>query len=71
MSGREPRARYTSLPTYRAAFDEMVRDPEFLAEAEKLKVEIDATGGERIEEISKTFYALPPETVERARELIE
>lgn len=59
------------VETYRAAFDEMVRDPAFLEDAEKLKVEIDATEGARIAEISKTFYALPPETVIRARELIE
>lgn len=56
---------------YRAAFDAMVRDPEFLADAEKLKVEISATGGARIEEIVKSYYASSPETVARARELIQ
>ena len=56
---------------YRAAFDAMVRDPAFLEDAEKLKVEIDATGGARIGEISRSFQARPPETVARARELIQ
>lgn len=58
------------VAAYRAAFDRMVRDPAFLAEAETLKVEISATGGARIDELVKGYYASPPETIARARELI-
>lgn len=58
------------VETYRAAFDRMVVDPEFLADAEKLNADISTTGGARIDEIVDTFYAQPPETVARAREMI-
>lgn len=58
------------VETYRAAFDRMVVDPEFLADAERLKADISTTGGARIDEIVETFYAQPPETVARAREMI-
>ncbi|WP_187968432.1 hypothetical protein [Aquibium microcysteis] len=55
---------------YRAAFDRMVADPEFLADAERTKAEIAPTSGRRIDEIVATFYAQPPETVARARDMI-
>lgn len=58
------------VETYRAAFDKMVVDPEFLADAEKSKADISTTRGARIDEIVKTFYASPPETIARAREMI-
>lgn len=58
------------VETYRAAFDRMVVDPEFLADAETMKAEISATAGARIDEMVRTFYAQPPETVARAREMI-
>lgn len=56
---------------YRAAFEKMVVDPEFRADAERLNADISVTSGARIDEIVKTFYASPPETVARAREMIQ
>ena len=46
------------VPAIRRAFDATMKDPEFIAEAEKLKIDIDPMTGEEVasmlEEIAKT-----------------
>jgi tripartite-type tricarboxylate transporter receptor subunit TctC len=51
----------------RHAFDETVKDKDFLAEAEKLKIEIDPLNGEHVAALIAEIYKTPPETVERVR----
>ena len=59
-----PPARAQAL---RKAFDETVRDPAFIAEAEKLALEPDLVTGAEIDEILARIYATPGPLVERAR----
>lgn len=47
----------------RKAFQDTMKDKEFLVEAEKLKCRIDPLKGEEIEEISKNLFELKPEAV--------
>jgi tripartite-type tricarboxylate transporter receptor subunit TctC len=52
----------------RRAFDAAMKDPELLAEAEKLKIEIDPLTGEQVAGLIADIYKTPPATVERVRE---
>jgi tripartite-type tricarboxylate transporter receptor subunit TctC len=55
----------------RRAFDATMKDPEFLAEAEKLKIEIDPLSGEQVAELVAQIYKTPAETVERVKAAFE
>jgi tripartite-type tricarboxylate transporter receptor subunit TctC len=55
--------------TMRRAFDETLRDPLFLADAEKALLEVDPVSGEAMEQALKVAYATPKELVRRAGEL--
>ena len=52
----------------RRAFDATMKDPEFLAEAEKLKIEVDPLTGEQVAALIVDIYKTPAATVERARD---
>jgi hypothetical protein len=53
----------------RSAFDATLKDPQFLAEAGKLQLEIDPLTGSEIEGLLKTAYAAPKPIVARAAQL--
>jgi tripartite-type tricarboxylate transporter receptor subunit TctC len=54
----------------RKAFDETMQDPEFLAEAKKLNIDIDGpSDGAAVEALLKQLYATPKEVVDRVIEL--
>jgi tripartite-type tricarboxylate transporter receptor subunit TctC len=55
----------------RAAFEATMRDPEFLAEAQRFQMEIDPLTGEQIGRLLAKAYATPREIVRRAAELVE
>jgi tripartite-type tricarboxylate transporter receptor subunit TctC len=55
----------------RAAFKATMSDPEFLAEAENLSIEIDAVNGEEIERIVRAVLASPPQVKARAKRILE
>ena len=50
----------------RAAFAGTVRDKDFLADAEKAKLEINPTTGEEIERVVARVYAAPQSVIDRA-----
>jgi tripartite-type tricarboxylate transporter receptor subunit TctC len=52
----------------RRAFDATMRDPAFLAETEKLKIEVEPLTGEQVATLIAEAYATPAETVARVRE---
>ena len=52
----------------RRAFDATMKDPEFLAEADKLKIEVDPLTGEQVAALIVDIYKTPAATVERVRE---
>lgn len=53
----------------RKAFDETMRDPKFLAEADKLHIEIDPLPGEAVAKAIDEAYAAPKNVIARAIEL--
>jgi hypothetical protein len=59
------------LVTVRRAFEETVKSEAFLAEARRLKLEIDPLNGAEVEAIVRDIYASSPAVIARARELIE
>ncbi len=59
------------VATLRRAFDATMKDPEFLAAAEKMQLEIEPVSGERIEKLVEDIYKTPPEAVAAAREAIK
>ncbi len=50
----------------RAAFHEAMIDPDFIAEAKRLNIEIGEISGERLQKILEDSFALPPEVIKAA-----
>jgi tripartite-type tricarboxylate transporter receptor subunit TctC len=55
----------------RAAFMATTRDKQFLEEAEKARIDITPSSGERVQEIVHKLYASPKHVVERAKDAIQ
>ena len=55
----------------RKAFMETMKDRDFLAEAEKMKLEITPVSGEKVQELVAEVYRTPAEVVQRAREAVK
>jgi tripartite-type tricarboxylate transporter receptor subunit TctC len=58
------------VKTMRDAFNKTTRDPAFLAEAERRRLDIDATAGEELDKLAKEVMTTPPDIVERVKKLI-
>jgi hypothetical protein len=52
----------------RRAFDATMRDPAYLADAEKLKIDIEPLTGEQVASLIAQVFATPAETVARVRD---
>jgi hypothetical protein len=64
------------LPSERAkalrdAFAATLKDPQFLADAEKQHMEINAVTGEQVDALVRKIFAAPSELQARARELVK
>lgn len=59
------------VAAFRKAFDAMVADTGFKAEADKLKIEIEATGGAEVQKTIERILKSPPHLIARAKELGE
>jgi hypothetical protein len=55
------------VAAFRKAFDETMKDPEFLAEAAKAKLIINPVNGDGVQKLVDDIYTTPKEDVERAR----
>jgi hypothetical protein len=55
----------------RKAFDDTMKDPAFLAEAEKLKLDIDPLNGVQVSELVARVLATPKDVVERVRDIFD
>jgi tripartite-type tricarboxylate transporter receptor subunit TctC len=55
----------------RRAFDATLKDPAFLAEAEKLKLDVNPVSGEDVDRLIAELYATPKDVVEEARVAIK
>jgi tripartite-type tricarboxylate transporter receptor subunit TctC len=62
-----PPARVAAL---RAAFDATMKDPAFLAEAEKLQFQVDPANAEQVATLVADVLATPPDVVARVRALL-
>jgi tripartite-type tricarboxylate transporter receptor subunit TctC len=58
------------LEVLRKAFDATMADKEFLADAERTRVDIEPLPGAKVQEVVAKLYAAPPAIVERARKAI-
>jgi tripartite-type tricarboxylate transporter receptor subunit TctC len=54
----------------REAFSKMLKDPDFLAEIERRKYELQPVKGEELEAMAKEVIAQPPDVIERMRKLL-
>ena len=54
----------------RAAFEATLKDPAFIADAQKLQMEIDPLTGAEIEALLRTAYSAPQPIVQRAAQLV-
>ena len=59
------------LALLRGAFDETMRDPDFLAEAGKLDLDVRPVNGGAVEALIKEIYASPPEAIRIATDAIK
>ncbi len=59
------------LATLRGAFDKMVADKAFLADADKRKLEIEPTPGVEVQKIAADILNAPKEIIERAMEAMK
>jgi tripartite-type tricarboxylate transporter receptor subunit TctC len=55
----------------RGAFNATMKDPEFLAEARKLNLDVDPVTGAEVEALIREVYAAPPDVVTIAREAMK
>ena len=65
-----PETPAAQLETLRTAFDKAVADPQFLADAEKVRIDIAPLSGAKVQEVVRKLYATPSTIVERARKAI-
>jgi tripartite-type tricarboxylate transporter receptor subunit TctC len=64
-----PGAPADRVAALRQAFDKMMRDPGLIAEAKKLKLDLDPMSGAEMQKLIDATFDLPPAIVERARAL--
>jgi tripartite-type tricarboxylate transporter receptor subunit TctC len=63
VHGSAPADRIAAL---RDAFDQVVKDPEFLAQAERAGAEVDPTPGIEIQKVSDAIVATPQDVIDMA-----
>jgi hypothetical protein len=59
------------LAALRRAFELTLKDPQFLADAEKMGVEVQHVGGAAIQALLEKIYASPKEIIDRAKAVAE
>jgi hypothetical protein len=59
-----------TVETLRRAFDATMKDPAFLADAEKRKLDIDPITGEQVQAIIADLFKTPPAVVARVKKIL-
>jgi len=59
------------IATLRTAFDATMSDPQFLADADAVRIAITPLSGAKVQEIVQKLYATPKAIIERARQVIK
>jgi tripartite-type tricarboxylate transporter receptor subunit TctC len=65
-----PRIPAEPLSILRTAFDATVKDKQYLAEADKMKIDIAPLGGAKVQEIVQRLHTTPKDIVQKARQVI-
>jgi tripartite-type tricarboxylate transporter receptor subunit TctC len=60
-----------TVKVLRQAFLDTLKDPVFIKEAEKLRLEINPTSGEEVENLIGKVFGSPPDVVKRIAELLK
>jgi tripartite-type tricarboxylate transporter receptor subunit TctC len=60
-----------TVAIYRRAWDAMVKDPEYIADADKLQLERDSMPGAQLQKLIEGVAATAPEIVARAKSLLK
>jgi tripartite-type tricarboxylate transporter receptor subunit TctC len=60
-----------TVAIYRRAWDAMVKDPEYIADSDKLQLERDSMPGAQLQKMIEGVAKTPPEIVARARSLLK
>ena len=58
------------LAALRAAFDATVKDPEFLEEAKRLKLDVTPSAGKDLQKAVEQLNAIPKDVIEAANEIL-
>jgi tripartite-type tricarboxylate transporter receptor subunit TctC len=58
------------VTTLRTAFDATMHDPQFLADAKKIHIDVSSLSGATVQDLIVKLFATPKETVEQARKAI-
>ena len=64
-----PGAPAEQVKVLRAAYDKAVKDPELLAEAKKLRIDVNPSRGAELQPIAKEVMEQPPEVVAQIKKL--
>lgn len=65
-----PKMRPEVVKMLREAFNRTMKDPDFLAETKKKRLDLDPTTGEEVEALAKELMSQPPEVVERIKKMM-
>lgn len=65
-----PKIRPELVRTIRDAFNKTMKDPDFLVETKKKRLDIDPTTGDEVEALTKEVMSQPPEVVERIKKMM-
>ena len=65
-----PKMRPELVKTLRDAFNKTMKDPEFLAETKKKRLDIDATTGEEVEALTKEAMSQPKDVIDTLKKLM-
>ena len=66
-----PKTPKDSVGILRKAFMDTMKDPDFLAEARKSKLDLDPLSGEEVENLVRGFFKIEPPVVKRLKEIIK
>ena len=58
------------VETLRKAFADTLKDPEFLADAKKSKLDIEPVAGEELQKLVQDLYKIDPSTLARLKEVL-
>jgi tripartite-type tricarboxylate transporter receptor subunit TctC len=65
-----PDTQPAQLEVLRKAFDETMTDKELLADADKMRIDIEPLSGAKVQDVVSRLYSTPKDVVERARKAI-